>query len=543
MLNLKILIENAYIKILIVTLSIAIVGIVNVSNYGISTDELFGINQVYWNRDLITQGKPIQGIFKYDGTAFNFASEAAFQVYKHIRFDREQFNKKLQNPQDKFLEKIKFKHFFTFITSLISYISVAVIVGIFCGFEYGWLGSIILVLFPRFWGHSFFNFKDIPFASIFILSTLIGAYLIKEYIALNKNKSFFQQKRIILFSNLYGILIGILTGMRFGGFILLLFFLAAYILTRGFKKSDLFRDYYNFILGYFLIAISWLLTTIICYPVSWSNPLKFIFEIIHVLSKYGWAGTVLFDGQFISAQNLPWSYIPTWVIITTPLIFQVSFVGGIGVILIKYRQLSSLQRACLILLLFQVFFLPLIAIVKGSTVYDGIRHFLFILPVFAVFSTILLVWIYQKINSQKVKLFYLGIMIVFALKIILNMVTLHPYEYIYFNQIVGGLYGANNLYETEYWGLSMREAIEWINQKAKPNEQVIIAGPLHSAQAFARPDLKLIPHDKKEKGNLIKPYYYLARPRWDLPKQFPECKVTYQVLRQDVSLTTVKKCN
>ena len=309
------------------------------------------------------------------------------------------------------------------------------------------------------------------------------------------------------------------------------------------KKSDLFRDYYNFILGYFLIAISWLLTTIICYPVSWSNPLKFIFEIIHVLSKYGWAGTVLFDGQFISAQNLPWSYIPTWVIITTPLIFQVSFVGGIGVILIKYRQLSSLQRACLILLLFQVFFLPLIAIVKGSTVYDGIRHFLFILPVFAVFSTILLVWIYQKINSQKVKLFYLGIMIVFALKIILNMVTLHPYEYIYFNQIVGGLYGANNLYETEYWGLSMREAIEWINQKAKPNEQVIIAAPLHSAQAFARPDLKLISHDKKEKGNLIKPYYYLARPRWDLPKQFPECKVTYQVLRQDVSLTTVKKCN
>lgn len=55
MFNLKSLLESAYIKLLIVTLAIAIVGIVNVSNYGISTDELFGINQVYWNRDLITQ--------------------------------------------------------------------------------------------------------------------------------------------------------------------------------------------------------------------------------------------------------------------------------------------------------------------------------------------------------------------------------------------------------------------------------------------------------------------------------------------------------
>jgi hypothetical protein len=39
----------------------------------------------------------------------------------------------------------------------------------------------------------------------------------------------------------------------------------------------------------------------------------------------------------------------------------------------------------------------------------------------------------------------------------------HPYQYVYFNPLVGGLSRASRSYETDYWGLSLREAAEWMS--------------------------------------------------------------------------------
>ncbi|MGK7874609.1 MAG: hypothetical protein AB4426_15275 [Xenococcaceae cyanobacterium] len=540
--GLKGVVRHTYLKISIVMAIIAIIGLATVGNYGISADESIGINMVYWNRDLITKGKPIPWLFKYDGTVFNFASEAIFQIYKRLRPKAKGSSNQLTDLKSRFTERIKVKHTLTFLTSLIAYISVAGIVGILWGLEYGWLGSVILALFPRFWGHSFFNFKDVPFASLFIFSTLMGAYLIDQYFRLD-SKVKFEINRITVFSALYGVLVGLLTGIRFGGFLVLFFVLVAYLIIRLFRKGNLYRDFYNFGFCYVLIFISWLGTTIVCHPASWSNPIGWIFEIIGALSKYGWSGTVLFGSKFMSAQALPWYYLPTWIIITTPLIFQICFIAGLVVILAKYRKFSVIQRACVILMLFQVFFLPVMAIAKNSTMYDGLRHFLFILPVLAIISTTFLIWLYKVIVRRSLKIFLVAVVVTTFLQILLDMTTLHPYEYIYFNRISGGLERAHSHYETEYWGLSMREGMEWINQNANSNAKVIVGGPLHSASAFSDSGIKLISYKKSENINLEKPYYYLARPRWELPKNFPECRVVHQVVRHGVPLTIVKQCD
>jgi hypothetical protein len=39
------------------------------------------------------------------------------------------------------------------------------------------------------------------------------------------------------------------------------------------------------------------------------------------------------------------------------------------------------------------------------------------------------------------------------------LIRLHPYEYLFYNSLVGGLPGANGRYATDYWGNSMPEAI------------------------------------------------------------------------------------
>lgn len=74
---------------------------------------------------------------------------------------------------------------------------------------------------------------------------------------------------------------------------------------------------------------------------------------------------------------------------------------------------------------------------------------------------------------------------------LVSNVALYPYEYIYYNSLVGGVDGAQGSYELDYWCTSLRETIVHLNQIASPNSSVYIEGLLKSALPFARDDLKI----------------------------------------------------
>jgi hypothetical protein len=48
------------------------------------------------------------------------------------------------------------------------------------------------------------------------------------------------------------------------------------------------------------------------------------------------------------------------------------------------------------------------------------------------------------------------------------MRQLHPYEYIYFNRLSGGLRRQANRFETDYWGLTYREGFDWVIRNVDP---------------------------------------------------------------------------
>ncbi len=52
---------------------------------------------------------------------------------------------------------------------------------------------------------------------------------------------------------------------------------------------------------------------------------------------------------------------------------------------------------------------------------------------------------------------------------LIGIISLHPYEYIYYNEIVGGVDGAAGHYYADYWCTSFREAMKYVNQVAPPN--------------------------------------------------------------------------
>jgi hypothetical protein len=125
------------------------------------------------------------------------------------------------------------------------------------------------------------------------------------------------------------------------------------------------------------------------------------------------------------------------------------------------------------LVAFAVLFPITTAIALRSTVYDGARHFLFVLPPLAVLAAWGLSALWDAAaGCRRLR----AVRAVAALTcaagmawVAVDMVQLHPYQSVYFNRLLaGGLPGAVGRFETDYWGASLREAAEWALQNYRP---------------------------------------------------------------------------
>jgi hypothetical protein len=74
-----------------------------------------------------------------------------------------------------------------------------------------------------------------------------------------------------------------------------------------------------------------------------------------------------------------------------------------------------------------------------------------------------------------------------------GILRLHPYEYIYFNELVGGVRGAFRRYELDYWATSYREGFAFINREAAGGAMVALGNASILFRAYARDDLRLAP--------------------------------------------------
>jgi hypothetical protein len=86
---------------------------------------------------------------------------------------------------------------------------------------------------------------------------------------------------------------------------------------------------------------------------------------------------------------------------------------------------------------------------------------------------------------------------------LLRLVSIHPYENVYYNFLVGGLSGAKSI-NFPYWGFSFgapyRDAIQWINLNALPNSRAAYAYELipNIPKIFVRRDVEL--HNRNRSG-------------------------------------------
>ena len=105
-------------------------------------------------------------------------------------------------------------------------------------------------------------------------------------------------------------------------------------------------------------------------------------------------------------------------------------------------------------------------LVLNPIVYNGLRHFLYVVVFLTLIAGFLIIDIYGKID-KKYKLPAKALLVSYFIFTFARMVILHPYEYVYYNELIGGLKGAEGKFELDYWGAAYTEAAKYVGKKSQ----------------------------------------------------------------------------
>jgi len=267
------------------------------------------------------------------------------------------------------------------------------------------------------------------------------------------------------------------------------------------------------------------------WPYLWPDPFgRLIGSILHS-ANYPDTHLTLFKGVLYDAPDIPRSYLPTLLPLqlTEPVLLLL--LGG-GFLLFKERR-RGLAALTLIW-----FVLPALGIIGlRLNLYNNFRQVFFILPPLFLIAGLGLDWLFSRIRLPVAR--YLVLLLILLPGLYSN-VTLYPYQYVYYNQAIGGIRGAYRLYELDYWRLAFREAQIYINQTASPEANTFVGNSKPSAQTFARPDL-LFNAFGARKRNWEKYDYIIVTTSGNDDEMFAEYPTVFTVDRGGVPLVYVKK--
>lgn len=292
------------------------------------------------------------------------------------------------------------------------------------------------------------------------------------------------------------------------------------------------------------IGISYLsittLTTIATWPFLWHDPWGVFVTSIKHMAQHPWDGKILYNGILYGSNELPISYLPKLIAFQFTIPIIVLSILGFVIFLYRRKMYSRNKELGLIALWFII---PLTyVIVAQPTVYHNFRQFLFIAPPLFVFTGIMLSWIGEKIKYQ-------WLLILLALVVVvpgfIGVIDLHPFQYIYYNEFIGGVDGASRKYLTDYWDTSFKDAMSYLNEHAEESSKILVwGGAVDIVRFYAREDFdisrktRLVTSLDGYDYILFSTYLYRA----DLYNAL-DAEIAYQVAIRDVVLSVVKKLN
>jgi tetratricopeptide (TPR) repeat protein len=319
-------------------------------------------------------------------------------------------------------------------------------------------GIITLVLFavsPRFLGHSQNNLKDIPFAL---------AYIAGVYYTLKLTYARFKPSSSVSISILIAS-IAFSVSIRAGGILLAFYLLFAGVLFYLFEYLDKKQVEWEHVQRTFLkllvFSFAGYLLGLLLWPYALQNPIVNPWKSYQVMTDFPTTIQQIFGGEFIWSDFRPWYYLPKYLLITIPVVVF----AGLFLFLVYFKSFfKERHRLTYAFLAITTAFPVAFVILVNANLYGGWRHFQFIYPGLVIFAAVGINELFARFQYKKIKWALAVVFILLLVHPVRFMARSHPYYYLYYNQVVGGLKGAYGKYETDYYYHSMRSGAEWLNQ-------------------------------------------------------------------------------
>jgi hypothetical protein len=294
------------------------------------------------------------------------------------------------------------------------------------------------------------------------------------------------------------------------------------------------------------VVMGWILM-ILPWPNAWHSPLGYPIKAAFYAMQFDEVYPVLFRGTIYHSNHLPWDYLASYLVLTQPLPLLVLAVWG--QLVLWQKAFRSISKMVAVLGIAFLFWLPMVMfILLRPNVYDGMRHFLFILPPMAVFAGIAAASLIQRLHRLPKELLLPG---VFALLLSAApaMARLHPYENVYYNCLAGPRNTLPERYETDYWLSSYREAALWLNEVQSHYRRQLCVAVTVSEQSlpvfthFLDQKIKAAHVNFGEFSHFTLPPeidYYVATSRFNQWQNFSNTPIVHRIERDGILLTIIR---
>lgn len=320
------------------------------------------------------------------------------------------------------------------------------------------LAALLVLLLTGAWsGAMFTHTKDVPFATAMLWALYFTVRVLPALPV--------PARRDVLG---LGIALGCAFGLRIGAvfavFYLAVGVLAATALHDGARGRFLLRA-----LGALLpAAVIALALTALFWPWAVMAPGN-MWKAMTAFSHFAFELDTLLAGERMPVGEVPGHYLFFYLLVRLPELFLGGIVLAVvaGAYALPGLRAAEQRRAALpwMAVVLAALFPLVYTLLAAPPLYNGLRHFTFLLPPLAVLAGAGFAAAWRRLRP-----FPAGVravaLAVCAVAVCIHGVTLarlHPYEYLAYNSLVGGARGSAGHWEQDYWASSLREAAQALN--------------------------------------------------------------------------------
>ncbi|MGA7440014.1 MAG: glycosyltransferase family 39 protein [Luteibacter sp.] len=397
-----------------------------------------------------------------------------------------------------------FRHLVIFLFSFLGVVAIYKTARFVYGdYRPGVLAALLLVLSPRLFGESFYNSKDM----VFMAAIAMAIYTFSRFVT---------RPRVSV-AVLHGAVTAYAIDIRIMGIVMVGATLGV-LLVRAARREMSLRQLA--VTGLAFLATTALIV-IALFPYLWSAPYTHFVEALGSMARFRWNNAVLYLGREYLAPDLPWHYLPVWILLTTPVVYSLLLIAGLvngaRTLLTNRLILWSSPAQMLELSYVALLLVPLVGVIGiHAVVYDGWRHLYFIYPAFvlvAVGGCCALFHAVRRVRGAR-----LALSAALAVTFVANALWIaraHPLENVYFNVFAGRDW--RDRFDLDYWGLGNHVVLEHLLRDStvrsisiKANSATPLDRAVLSLPAESRARVQLFPPEAK-------PEFVLTNYRFSTP--------------------------